>query len=153
MPYTTIGVEYAEIDSIPSDTPAWRCQNLYELWAPAQTRGEDLIIPGAAGVVANPRRKTVTKRSLAIAVFGSEDWEGDPYSDERVGLEANWFHLSTVWSPGGDERPVVLHLPSGATRSGSAHIERFEPVGRAPGWIAATLDLSLALGELSEVGS
>lgn len=152
MAYVITEDEYLEINSVPLATPAWLLLDIDQMWNPADVRGTDLIIPGAVGVVALPRRKTVSNRSLTLVIFGDFTWEGTPVANVRVGLQNNLAHLKTnIVDPasGDGTRTAVLHLPSGATKTGPVHVEHFSVVGQTRSGLGATLDLSLPLGELA----
>src|SRR5262249_11733434 len=110
MPPTAIGPEYATLDDFPLDTPAWRTQNLDVLWGGAKRRGSDTLIPGAEGVLPNPRRITSTQRTLAIAVFGDVDSEGTVIGAGRAGLEENWAELEAALDPRTDGAPFTCVL-------------------------------------------
>lgn len=74
-------------------------------------RGQDRLLPGTAGVIANPRRKTVTKVNLELKVFGDRDFAGVAHADYDEGLALNMAHLqANVADPPtiGDTRTGVL---------------------------------------------
>lgn len=154
MTYAVNSPEYVEIDGVPLQTPAWTTTNLWELWSGPDTRGQDVVIPGAAGVLAYRRRATVTRRALALVIFGEWKWDGTANTDPRAGLEANVAHLRvnvtdpTLDNPG--TRTATLHLPSGATVTGPVTVEGFT-LGGDMGEYACTavLDLSVTLGALA----
>jgi hypothetical protein len=157
MAYEITSDEYLEIDGYPLATPAVRVTNLSVLWEPGDVRGEDRLIPGAAGVVAYPRRPTVTRKVLELLVFGDRDDEGVPHADTRQGLYDNVKKLNQmvtgpVSASGDGTRDIVLHLPDGATTmSGRGHVIPplfFVNVG--PDNLRGTLDLSLPDGALTE---
>lgn len=155
MPYTTEGTEYVVIDGVPLDTPAWRTLNLDALWGGATLRGQDRIMPGATGVRVKRRRVTTTTVNLNLEIFGDFDWQGNPQSDARVGLEVNIEHLwenvaePPVTSP--YTRTVQLYMPSGLIRTGEAHVESFTIQGDSPTTARAVLELSLTGGLLQGV--
>ena len=150
---TVTRAEYLEIDGVPLATPAWEIVDLSPLWQPADVRGSDRLIPGAAGVKPYRRRRTVSKRSLPMIVYGFEDLDGVAYADVREGLETNLDYLrANVVDPtnvGDGTRTAVLHLPSGSTRTGSVHVEGFELGTAGPTSIRAVLTLSIPEGVLT----
>lgn len=152
MSYQLVTGEYAAVDGVPLDTPAWRTRNLFVLWAGPATRGQDRVVPGAAGVLAKPRRAASRRVSLEMAVFGSVDWTGAPAVDERAGLWANVAHLrSNVTDPtgvGDGTRTLVLFTPAG-TVAGPVHVEGFEVGGLGPGAVTAVMDLVIVQGVLA----
>lgn len=126
-----------EIDNISLNTAAWvvfsdeqGLGGLMQLWANFQTRGEDRLVPGAAGVIPYPRRLTVYQPHLNIAVCGDVDENGDPVADTAEGVEANLAYLMTnvFAQPSNTDgtRSAVLTMPSGATRTADIHILGFE---------------------------
>lgn len=121
MPNIITRDEYLEISTVPLATPAWRILDLSPLWDGPQVRGDDLLIPGTAGVLTQPRRATVTRKVLPIAIFGEQDWEGNVYADPFTGVRTNLDYLYTnVFAPvgtGDGTRAATHHLKSGATRT------------------------------------
>ena len=156
MAYDILSTVYLEIDDIPLATPAWEITNLAPLLDGSEVRGSNRLIPGAAGVVAYPRRVTETRVLLPIEIRGYEDPEGDAYDDPFEGLEANLALLvDSLITPGVDAtRDAVLYLPSGGTRTGPVQI--VAPLGlRTAGRYVLTgvLDLLLPEGQLVLTGS
>lgn len=150
MPYVITADEYVSIGDVPLATPAWVLENLFELWQGPETRGQDRILPGAAGVRPYRRRATVTRRSLQLSIFGDVDWEGNANADWRVGLQENIDHLrANVTDPivtGDGTRELDLHMPDGDVRSALVHVEAFT---LAPlNWFAvrSTIDVTLLSG-------
>lgn len=150
MPTVITQDEYVTIASVPLSTPAWELENLFELWQGPDTRGQDRILPGAAGVRPYRRRATVSRRSLQLAIFGDLNWEGTPYSDWRIGLQTNIDYLRTnVTDPnvtGDGTRQLDVHFADGDVRSASIHVEAFtlQPLN----WfcVRSTIDVSLLSG-------
>jgi len=89
-------------------------------------RGEDRLLPLAAGVIPYLRRRTVTRHSLPMVIQGEVDENGVPYPDVWAGLEANIAQLrASVVDPtgvGDGTRPASLVMPSGATRTADVHV-------------------------------
>lgn len=123
---TITATEYLEINSVPLATPAWRLTDLTSLYDEADVRGDDILIPHSAGVLAQPRRRTVTKKALPIVVFGDYDLDGVAHTDPREGLAINTAYLMTnvVAPPGtGDgTRDAVWHLWDGSTKAADVHV-------------------------------
>jgi hypothetical protein len=154
--YTIIGTEYLVIDDVPLSTPAWVITDHAALWGAGDMRGEDIIIPGAAGVLPRQRRPTVTKVDLELWIVGHVDWNNVAQANERAGLARNVNHLMTnvAAQPGtpAGTRSAVLHMPPGstpATLSGPVHVEQFRLAGRGPGAALAQLTLSIPAGALA----
>lgn len=145
--------EYLTIDGVPIPCPAWEAKSLLPLWQGPDVRGSDRRIPGAAGVKPYRRRADVSTRTLELVIYGFEDPDGNPNADVREGLEANVFYFrSTIADPtgaGDGTRTAVLHLPSGATKTGPVHVVSFDLGELGPTSVRATLDLSLPEGALS----
>lgn len=157
MPYTLTSDEYVEIDGVPLATPAWTLGNLFVVWAGPATRGEDRVIPGAAGRLPKPRRVDSRPVSLELVIVGDFDWDGTPVTDFREGLWLNVQHLrENVTDPtgvGDGTRTMILHAPDGSTPSGQIHVETFELGGLGPNGLTATIDITIKAGALAEVGS
>lgn len=146
-------LEYVDIDGVPLATAAWSTENLFILWQGPDTRGQDVIIPGAAGTRSKPRRAAVSPRTLFLNIYGDHDCAGTPQADGRIGLQKNLdFLRRLVTDPtgtGDGTRTATLHRPDGTTVSGPVHVEDFQYDGNGPGAVRATLDLTLPLGALA----
>ena len=134
--------------------PAWKVQNLPELWLPANQRGTDVIRPGVSGVKARLRRDTVTVRTLRLLIVGSADRLGAAVTDYYEGLQANIDYLrANVVAPTGTTdgtRSVVLTMPDGTNRTEPAHVQQMD-VGRIVengAWALATIELSIPSGRI-----
>lgn len=121
------------IGGISMNRPAWAIQGdetgqggFIRLWSWFDVRGEDRIVPGAAGVVPFPRRITVTRHDLRILITGDVDETGAVNADPLVGLEENISYIVTnvvnpvVSSTG--TRAATLTMPSGSTRTANIHV-------------------------------
>lgn len=146
------------IDGLSLNGPAWDVPDLSPLWVSGAIRGDDRLIPGAAGVIAYPRRRTVTEVDLDMIITGDVDQSGDDYPDAVEGLEANLEVLrATIVEPvttGTGTRSATLTMPSGASRTGDVHVIKLDcgPVvalfhQRAR--MRATLTLSIPAGRLA----
>lgn len=98
----------------------------------ADQRGEDRILPGTPGVIANRRRLTVTKLSIRLVVVGDILWNGTTPSTPKIGLFTNLKYIyDNVVAPtgtGDGTRAVTVVLPGPFTGSGTAHITRMDTV-------------------------
>lgn len=151
MAYTITETEYISIAGVPLATPAWIHTNLFEFWSGLSTRGQDRVIPGAAGVLPYPRRPTITPRTIELVIFGDVNWEGTPQTDTRAGLWANVDHLRTnVTDPlvvGDGTRELILYRPDGSAVSCSVQVEGFElGGGLGPDHTLATIDVTIVEG-------
>lgn len=152
MAYIITSPEYLEIDGIPLSTPAWYTTNMDDIWASAEVRGDDLVIPGAAGVRPYPRRPTVTKAAVELAVVGDTAPDGTP-QDQRAGLAANCAALRALAETTGiavdGTRPAVLHLAPGApvlTRTADVHVLRIRFTRTGPNYAVGQMELSIPSG-------
>jgi hypothetical protein len=100
---------------------------LIPLWTDFDVRGQDRILPSATGVIAYPRRMTVTRHDLRLLVVG--DIIGStsvPETDTDEGLEVNLEYLrANVFAPvvsATGTRAATIGMPSGATRSANIHV-------------------------------
>lgn len=142
------------IGGVAMNGPAWKVLNLYELWLPANVRGSDRILPGAAGVIAYQRRATVTVRSLQMLVSGTHDRTGAAVADKYEGLQANVDYLITnVVAPtgtGDGTRSAVLTMPDGTTRTEPVHVLGMElgTISEDGSWTKAVIELSIPSGRI-----
>lgn len=134
--------------------PAWEVLNLLVLWSPAIQRGSDRVLPGAAGVVARPRRDTVTRHSLQLLIVGDVDRTGSTNSDLFEGLQANIDYLrANVVAPtgtGDGTRSAVLTMPDASTRTEAVHVTALT-LGEFRGdgaWVRAVLEVSIPSGRI-----
>lgn len=157
MPLIT-RAEYLEIDGIPLATPAWEITDLSPLWDAANQRGSDRLIPGADGVLPQPRRKTITVKSLPMIIMGDRDQEGD-YAGEfaRAQLRENVDYLiaNVVDPPETSDglRFAILHLPDGDEVSGHVHVSGLQLGMLGPIGLRAILTVSMPDGRLVLNGS
>lgn len=154
MPNVITRAEYLEISTVPLSTPAWWIKDLYQLYDGPEVRGEDLEIPGAAGVLTQPRRATATRKVLTLVVDGWKDREGNIYADPITGLRTNMDYLKTnVTAPvstGNGTRPAVLHLKDGSTRSEDIIVvPPLDPVAAGKHTLICRLDIIIPLGSFT----
>lgn len=156
MSYQVTSGEWADIDDVPLHTPGWTCDNLFELWQGADTRGEPTIIPEADGGLANPIRPTPTRRELVVTVNGLDSWDGDPYDNHRDGLQANLAHLEQnvkARPDSGLTRRLVLHLPDGATKEGDVQVIHWKLTPIGPAAVALQIGLLIPAGDLELIAA
>lgn len=100
---------------------------LVHLWDKFDVRGQDRILPGATGVIAYPRRMTVTRCDLRLLVTGDIDGvSGVLNADPVAGLAINTEYirvgvLAPVVSATGT-RAAVLTVPGMANRAAAIHV-------------------------------
>ena len=105
----------------------WVCAyDLAPLLDDAELRGSDRLIPHSAGVVAYPRRRTVTRIDLPFWVAGTPRFDGVPQTDTVMGLITNIEYLRVslgVASQSGDGTVTASWLRGdGTTRTADAHV-------------------------------
>lgn len=139
------------INGVDLHCPGWAVLDVRELWVQSPNyRGSNVIIPGAAGERAYPRRRDAAVYSLRMVISGVVDDVGNEYSDPWVGLEANLAMLrpaieppnpptktraATLTTPGGtvlnaDVQPLGIRLGEGPGPVFRALFELGVPAGR-----------------------
>lgn len=68
---------------------------LLPLYYKMDKRGDNRLIPAAAGVIAYPKRGTETVHSLRLVVTGDVNESGVATADSRAGLAANLAYIFT----------------------------------------------------------
>jgi hypothetical protein len=154
MPNVITRDEYLEISSVPLSTPAWWITDLEQLYDGPPDRGEDLIIPGAAGVSTQPRRAHAARKVLTLIVDGVKDREGNLYANPITGVRTNLDYLKTnVTAPvdtGDGTRPAVLHLKDGSTRSEDIIVRSsLEPAARGKHTLLCRLEIIIPTGSFT----
>lgn len=146
---TAVIREYLIVSGITLANSAFFGTDLSDLRRPADQRGRDRVIPHGS-VLAKPRRRTASKRSLPMVIFGNIDQAGNPLSDYQAGMDAHLAYLNTnVVAPistGDGTRSASLVLAN-STRNANIHVEGLE-IGRRVGptaWV--TLHISIPGGE------
>jgi hypothetical protein len=153
--YVVTNPEYLELAGVPLSTPGWEMTDASDLWASAEVRGGDLVIPGATGVRPYRRRPTVTKATVELAVFGDTSWDGTAYPSVRAGLATNCRHLEALaQSPATTDGTVlaVLHYAPGAPapdRRGPVHVLRVRFARIGPNLATGQVELSIPAGALA----
>lgn len=100
---------------------------LIHLWYKFDVRGEDRILPSATGVIAYPRRMTVTRCDLRLLIVGDVIGQtGVSASNSIEGLATNIEYIRTnilapVVSATGT-RAATLTVPGQSTRSADIHV-------------------------------
>lgn len=138
------------IDGVLLNCPAWDIVDLSDLWLGGDIRGDDRLLPGVGGVIAYPRRFTVTRHSLPMAIDGSVDQLGQENADPWVGLQDHIEYLrANVVDPtgvGDGTRPAVLQMPDGTGRYADVHVLRLIKGDIVEGRLLATLEISIPAG-------
>lgn len=139
------------INSIPLNTPAWGVLDLSELWgSQPPLRGNNVVIPGAVGTRAYPRRFDQSVWSLHMIISGFVDDMGVEYADEEVGLETNLAYLQTNVidppTPPTATRSASLLTPSGNTLTADVQVTGFDRGAKNLGLMRAVLELTIPGG-------
>ncbi len=147
-----MALDYLDIDGV-SLNKRLCCQvvDLSELLSGSDERGSDRLVPGTAGVIAYPRRETVTVVNLPIAIFGHYDFAGVAHPDTRTGLALNAAYLQanvTGSSGVGDgTRTATLHWQSLGTVSKPVHVyKKLDLAADGPSKMRGILRLSFPEG-------
>lgn len=148
------------LNDIPMKTRAWTCPDLTPLWMPGAIRGQDRLIPHAAGVRAFPRRLTVTQYDLEFRIAGISDMHGvvTTGTGSGIGIEEfqqleynlNYLRQNVIdprTTPNANGTiPGVLTMPSGSTRTADVHVLGFTVNNRVAHVLQGILHLSVPSG-------
>jgi hypothetical protein len=132
--------------------PAWRIDNLYELWLPADQRGQDVTRPGVAGSYAVRRYATATRKSLRMLIVGDVDRTGSASASKLTGIYTNIAYIrDNIVAPTGTTdgtRSAVLTVPGGTTITEPIHVTGFEvsDLREDGAWVKAVLEISIPSG-------
>lgn len=147
------------IGGVPMFCAAWRVQNLYAWWLPAEQRGSDRVFPGVDGSRPFRRRKAATRRLVELMISGEVDRAGNTYTNWYDGMQTNIADLTAnVVNPVASEsgtRTAVLGLPDGSVRSGPVHVLGLD-ISQIKGnsrFCYAVLDVSIPGGDLPQISS
>ena len=149
--YSTAGGALT-IGGVAMFCPAWKVINLQDLWAAAEQRGRDVVIPGTSGVRPRRRRDTVTERTLRMLIVGDVDRTGAASSTLLTGIYTNIAYLrDNVVAPTGTTdgtRSAVLTVPGGSTITEPVHVTGLEvsDLREDGAWVKAVLELSIPSG-------
>lgn len=154
MPYEIRFDHHLEIDGVPLSTPAWEHLDIQALYAGPVTRGENRVMPGAAGQRALPWRRDLTMRTLTLAIFGDVTWEGVANDDAVDGLWANIAHLTTniVDTPPTPDctRTAVIKRAGHTDLTATIQVRGFEILeAYGPSSVSASLDIALMAGRFT----
>ena len=136
-------------------TTTWcRAENLIDLWLPADQRGGDRLIPGTAGVLAQRRRDTVTRRGVRLTIAGDVTYTGATTGDafERLQINIDYLRANIVAPTGSGDgtRSAVLTMPDGTSRTEDVHVTGFDLSSYAEDarWARGVLQLSIPSGRI-----
>ena len=152
MAYEVHFDHHLEIDGVPLSTPAWEHLNIQSLYSGPSVRGENRVMPGAAGRRALPWRADETNRTITLAIFGDQRWDGVDNADAVAGLWANVAHLTAnvIASPATPDgtRTAILKRTGHADLTATIQVRGFEidDSPYSPTAVAASIDLTLISG-------
>lgn len=154
---TTIRREWISVNGVSLMTKGWECLDISAVHDEADLRGDDVVIPGVAGVLPYRRWRTATVRSFPIEIHGDYDKDGVAYTDPQQGVTTNRRYLADnlgVASTTGDGTVTfVWHQPDGTELSAPVHVLGFRGSQlQNAAQILARLDLSFPTG-IAEDGS
>lgn len=120
------------------------------------TRGDNLTMPGAAGVRPYAPVRDQLDVSIVWVVTGRFDHTGAPNSDSELGAEVNQEHYRTLFTTGGDavtgEHEITLTF-AGTTFDGLAQCREYAAVRTGPTTFQIVTRLVIADGELTVTSS
>ena len=147
------------VNSVLLNGPAWCAYDLTVLFDEADLRGSDRLIPSLAGVVANRRRRTVTRKDIPLAITGLYDRLGVRQADRAMSLIANIEYLKDnlgfASTSGGGTVTASWLRSDGTTRTASVHVLSLRHALLAPNATRAiyvsnaVLSLSLPAGRFT----
>lgn len=136
------------LNGVYMHTYAWDIIDLTELFLPPQTRGGNVVVPGAQGRRPYPLRADETRYSLPMVISGVTDEAGIPYADPYIGLQTNLTALTAVFQndPTSPGFTANLDTPDGTILSAFVQVASVKLGNRMGPIIRATLDLVIPAG-------
>lgn len=135
------------INGVDMHNQAWNVLDLVPLWMYEASRGANVIIPGASGRRAYPRRVDEGRYSLPMIITGVADRLGVGYANRWTGLQTNlaYLHTNVVNPPTAPTatRAATLLMPDGTTRNADVQVESLDIAN--PGTTAAVIQAVLEL--------
>lgn len=154
MAYVTRFDHHVEIDGVPLSTPAWEHLDIQALYSGPGVRGDNRVMPGAIGRRALPKRADETTRTLTLAIFGFERWDGTVNADPIAGLWENIGHLMAfvIDAPTTPDSTRLAKIVRGTEPELTARIQvlGFEVAeAYSPAAISASMDIALITGSFT----
>jgi hypothetical protein len=151
MAYVTMFPHHVEIDGVPLSTPAWEHLDIGAMYSGPAVRGENRVMPGATGRRALPKRADETTRTLTLAIYGFQRWDGEPYPDPVAGLWENLGHFTTnvIDAPPTPDstRLAKLIRPAATELTARIQILGFEiDEAYSPAAVSASMEIALIAG-------
>lgn len=142
------------IGSMTAIPGAWcKVVNPWELWLPAQQRGEDIEQATVNGLYPTRRYKTATRRQLELWVSGSTPYTGSALSTAADTLQHNVEHIKATVAPTGATNGTrsISATSDWGSATGTVHVLglRFGRVDERGLWLSAVIELSVPAGELT----
>lgn len=120
-----------------------------------QSRGSNRLVPGSAGVIANPIRPTEVVVDMRLQVYGDRDETGAAHADEYAGLTDNLVYLRdfvTARMDGVDTtQTAVFEAPGGRQFTTGVQILNWQVVRHAITVAYVSYDLRIPSGVWTEV--
>lgn len=144
--------EYLAIDGIALNVEGCcKVRDLGPILNGSEHRGSDRLVPGSAGVIANPRRIDVTVVNLPLMLFGRRSFTGTLHPDQRTGLALNVAYIQkNITKPittGTGTRTATLHWEAQPTLSKPVHVlGGLDLAGDGPPMLRGVLRLSFPEG-------
>lgn len=153
MAYVVNFAHHLEIDGVPLSTPAWEHLDIQVLYSGPSVRGENRVMPGAAGRRPLPWRPDETMRTLTLAIYGDRSWDGTVNADPVAGLWANIAHLRAfvVDNPlntTSTRTAVIKQVGGAADLTATIQVRGFEidEESYSPAAVSAFMDIALISG-------
>lgn len=129
---------------------------MMQLATGGEQRGSDRLLPSSTGVIAYPRRLTVTTADLRLLIVGDVDETGALNADKKIGLVDNidyiYDNVVTPTGTGDGTRAATLDLPGQVQRSANIHVigmvQQQYLLGDNPIWVG-TLRISIPGGRFT----
>jgi hypothetical protein len=154
------------LGGVSMNRPAWMIsadQNgnggLFQILTNVDVRGQDRLLPGAAGVIPYRRRVTASSLTFRLVVTGDVDETGAENADATAGLVDNleylWDNVVVPVASSTGTRAAVWTPPNSSARTANVHVVRMNPVQYAfqqnasnSIWVG-TLEISVPTGRFA----
>lgn len=121
------------IGSVLMNRPAWAILGddtgeggLLHLWVETEVRGDDRLLPGAAGIIPYQRRLAPARHDLRLLVTGDVNENGVANANSKTGLIANLNYIyANVIAPtgtGDGTRAATLTATGITSRTANIHV-------------------------------
>ncbi len=138
------------INSISMHTYAWCCTDLFDLWLPPPTRGDNIIIDERPGQRPYWKQIDQSNHSLPMIISGLTDQYGVPAADFNAQLLTNFDYLvnNVILPPTAPTATVSaqLVLPGAVTRTAEIQVVGFNKVAAVNYTFIGTLEITIPEG-------